>query len=127
CCHHRKVLPMQDALRPYDAWITGIRRGQTATRSAAQIISFDLEYNVVKICPLLNVSDAEIAAYLAQYELPRNPLLDQGYSSIGCWPCTTRTLPGEDPRAGRWRQHAKTECGLHQPVQNAESDGKDPS
>ena len=113
CCFERKVLPMQKALEPFDAWLTGIRRTQTGDRAGAPIIAFDQTYNVIKINPLANTGEEEIADYLLRFDLPHNPLKDRGYLSIGCWPCTSRVGVGEDPRAGRWRGSGKTECGLH--------------
>jgi phosphoadenosine phosphosulfate reductase len=113
CCHERKVLPMITALAPYDGWITGIRRGQTANRDGAPIIARDHQYGVVKICPLANFGDGMISDYMRHHGLPGHPLRDHGYPSIGCLPCTSRVAPGEDPRSGRWRGQDKSECGLH--------------
>jgi phosphoadenosine phosphosulfate reductase len=113
CCHLRKVLPMQRALARFDAWITGIRRTQTAIRSQTPVITYDPQFGVIKVCPLLNATDDDIKRYLTQHKLPRNPLLNDGYASLGCMPCTSPVRPGENPRAGRWRGLGKTECGLH--------------
>ncbi len=113
CCEMRKVDPMRKAFASYDCWITGIRRSQSATRANAPVVSYDSAFDVIKICPLASADETQIREYIKSHNLPHNPLQDQGYSSIGCWPCTSKTLTGEDPRAGRWRQSQKTECGLH--------------
>ena len=113
CCALRKVEPLRAALRGFDAWITAIRRDQTADRATSAIVERDLRYGLVKVNPLAAWSRADVAAYVRDHDVPTNPLHEQGYPSIGCVPCTSRVLPGEDPRAGRWRGRAKTECGLH--------------
>ncbi len=114
CCHIRKVLPLAKALRGFDAWISGRKAFQAATRAALPL--FEADSGRVKINPLVRWSAADIEAYLAKHDLPRHPLVAQGYPSIGCIPCTSKIRPGEDPRAGRWRGRAKTECGIHAPV-----------
>lgn len=119
CCAARKVVPLEDALRDRDVWITGLRRADSATRAHTPIVSRDELRGVVKVNPLAAMSDDDIALYESLHELPDHPLRAQGYTSIGCWPCTRPTLPGEDPRAGRWAGTGKTECGLHQPVRTA--------
>jgi phosphoadenosine phosphosulfate reductase len=116
CCQMRKVEPMRRALANYSGWITGIRRSQTATRANSPVIAYDSVFDVIKICPLVNANDSLIREYIQHHDLPHNPLHDQGYASIGCWPCTSKVLPDEDPRAGRWRKSQKTECGLHTPA-----------
>ena len=121
CCEIRKVIPLAEALEGFDAWITGRKRFQAATRAALPL--FETEERRMKINPLANWSAARILAYLDAHELPRHELLAKGYPSIGCIPCTSKVKPGEDPRAGRWRGKAKVECGLHtqalaQPVAN---------
>jgi len=112
CCAARKVALLDRALIDKDAWMTGLRRDESATRSDAPILSID-KRGLVKICPLANWSDEAIERYIAEHDIIVNPLLQQGYPSIGCWPCTEPVLDGEDKRAGRWRGTSKTECGLH--------------
>ncbi len=112
CCYIRKVQPMQQALRGLRAWITGIRRDQTATRATAKILEPQPD-GLLKINPLLNWKEADVEAYRQQYRLPEHPLTVWGYASIGCAPCTRPIRPGEAPRAGRWAGTGKTECGLH--------------
>lgn len=112
CCFIHKVQPMQKALQGLRAWITGIRRDQTQTRAQAHILELQAD-GLIKINPLLNWNRTHIAAYATLYDLPYHPLLEKGYRSIGCAPCTRAVLPGEDERAGRWAGMGKTECGLH--------------
>lgn len=119
CCAARKVVPLEDALRDRDVWITGLRRADSSTRSSTPIISRDEMRGVIKVNPLAALSDEDVALYESLYELPEHPLREHGYTSIGCWPCTRPTRPGEDPRAGRWSGSGKTECGLHQPLRKA--------
>jgi phosphoadenosine phosphosulfate reductase len=111
CCAMRKVRPLGDALKGYDAWITGRRREQTFIRGGMKTIERDGPR--VKFNPLASWSQDEVDAYIDGHELPRNPLVFMGYPSIGCEPCTAPVAPGEDSRAGRWRGLAKTECGIH--------------
>lgn len=113
CCALRKVAPLRTALAGYDAWITGIRRVEAPTRAAAPLISFDEAFGLVKINPIVAWSDARLAEYIDDHAVPTNPLIAQGYPSIGCAPCTAKPLPGSDPRSGRWAGSSKTECGLH--------------
>jgi phosphoadenosine phosphosulfate reductase len=113
CCALRKVEPLERALSNYDAWATGVRRGETAARATAREVDFDASRGKVKISPIVRWSDADVAAYIERYQVPVNELFSQGYGSIGCWPCTRKVRPGEDPRAGRWAMFDKTECGLH--------------
>ncbi len=113
CCRLRKVEPLARALEGMDAWITGIRREQTPERSSASSIELDPKFGLVKVNPLVAWSAEDVRRYAEDHEVPVNPLLKRGYSSIGCAPCTTAVSPGEDPRAGRWRGLAKRECGLH--------------
>jgi phosphoadenosine phosphosulfate reductase len=113
CCALRKVEPLERALSGYDAWAAGIRRGETASRANVREVDFEHSRGKVKVAPLARWSDADVAAYIERYDIPVNPLLDQGYGSVGCWPCTRKVKPGEDPRAGRWAMFDKTECGLH--------------
>lgn len=113
CCRMRKVEPLGKALRGYSAWVTGIRRVEAPTRANAPLISFDEAFKLVKINPLAAWSDDDMQTYMAANGVLENPLVDEGYPSIGCEPCTVKPAPGEDPRSGRWQGLAKTECGLH--------------
>lgn len=113
CCHVRKVEPLGRALAGHDAWVTGVRRVDGPTRAETPILQHDLLRGLVKINPLAAWTDDDLAAYVAEHDLPVNPLSERGYPSIGCWPCTRPVAPGEDRRAGRWSGHDKTECGLH--------------
>lgn len=113
CCWLRKTTPLFDVLAGHEAWGTGLRRAESATRAGATEVSFDEEHGLVKVNPLVGWSDAQVADYAAEHDVVRNPLLDRGYPSIGCAPCTRAVRPGEDPRAGRWSGTTKTECGIH--------------
>ena len=113
CCHIRKVEPLERALRPYKAWITGIRREQALTRANAQRVEWSERYGVWKIQPLVDWDSKRVQAYIVVNEIPYNPLHDAGYPSIGCIPCTRPVLEGEDERAGRWTGADKIECGIH--------------
>ncbi|HEX8767488.1 MAG TPA: phosphoadenylyl-sulfate reductase [Jatrophihabitans sp.] len=113
CCALRKVEPLRRALTRYRAWASGLRRADSATRSGTKVVEWDAKHGMVKLNPIAAWTDDDVAAYLAENGLPVNPLLSDGYGSIGCAPCTRRLLPGEHPRAGRWAGTAKTECGLH--------------
>ncbi|MBU1209812.1 MAG: phosphoadenylyl-sulfate reductase [Alphaproteobacteria bacterium] len=112
CCHLRKVVPLQRALKPYSAWITGRKRFQSDTRVAIPFVEPDGEARV-KLNPLADWLPEDIVRYMARHELPRHPLVARGYRSIGCAPCTSPVREGEDARAGRWRGQAKSECGIH--------------
>lgn len=116
CCFINKVEPLQRELERYDGWISGIRRDQSPMRSEtptmeAQMLQSGKE--VLKIHPLAHWSREDVAAYVTEHSIPTHPLLEQGYRSIGCAPCTRAVLPGEDERAGRWSNLTKTECGIH--------------
>ena len=111
CCDIRKVQPLARALDGYDAWITGRKGFQTATRSRVPL--FEAEGDRVKVNPLVGWSATDLLDYIRAAGLPPHPLVAKGFPSIGCLPCTSRVAPGEDPRAGRWRGRAKTECGIH--------------
>ncbi len=111
CCHIRKVLPFDKALAPYIAEISGRKRFQNDIR--ANLGFFEKTERTIKVNPLINWSPAELADYVIKHDLPRHPLVAQGYPSIGCAPCTSPVAEGEDPRAGRWRGAEKTECGIH--------------
>jgi phosphoadenosine phosphosulfate reductase len=113
CCRMRKVEPLSKALRGYSAWVTGIRRVEAPTRANAPLISFDEAFGLVKINPLAAWSDEDVQNYMTTHGILVNPLVDEGYPSIGCAPCTAKPEPGADPRSGRWQGLAKTECGLH--------------
>ena len=115
CCWIRKVEPLERAIVAFDAWISAVRQDQSDTRSATEVV----EYHevacrpLVKVFPLAHWSRADVWRYIREHEIPYHPLLDQGYTSIGCWPCTRPTAPGESERAGRWSGTTKRECGLH--------------
>jgi len=113
CCYDRKVLPLRRAVRGYAAWISSIRRDQTAHRAAAGVVQWDAKFNLVKINPLLTWTHTDVWAFITRHNIPYNVLHDQGYPSIGCWPCTRAVTGGEDERAGRWAGKTKKECGLH--------------
>ncbi|GCA97682.1 phosphoadenylyl-sulfate reductase [Mycolicibacterium sp. NCC-Tsukiji] len=113
CCNLRKVQPLSKALKGYSAWVTGIRRVEAPTRANAPLISFDEAFGLVKINPIAAWSDEQMQAYIEANGILVNPLVDEGYPSIGCAPCTQKPAEGADPRSGRWAGLAKTECGLH--------------
>jgi phosphoadenosine phosphosulfate reductase len=117
CCEIRKVKPLEKALRRYDASFTGRKAFQAATR--ANLPRFEIDTSDaqgrLKINPLIDWDAGQIEGYFIQHDLPRHPLIAQGYPSIGCSPCTTQVAPGEDPRSGRWKGWDKTECGIHKP------------
>ncbi|WP_448504847.1 phosphoadenylyl-sulfate reductase [Mycolicibacterium thermoresistibile] len=113
CCRLRKVQPLTAALRGYSAWVTGIRRVEAPTRANAPLISYDDAFGLVKINPLAAWTDQDMQDYLQANGVLVNPLVDEGYPSIGCAPCTAKPAPGADPRSGRWQGSAKIECGLH--------------
>lgn len=113
CCQLRKVEPLTRVLRGYDAWITGIRRDQSLSRANAGLIEWDRKFELIKINPLARWTSTDVWTYIKVYEVPYNPLHDQNYPSIGCTYCTAPVVPGDDPRAGRWKNFSKTECGLH--------------
>ena len=113
CCEARKVVPLRTALSRLGAWVTGIRRDQTADRANARVIEWDGRFGLEKVNPLAAWTHDQVWAELKRLEVPVNPLHARGFWSIGCAPCTTPVKPGEDPRAGRWRGRQKTECGLH--------------
>lgn len=113
CCQLRKVEPLTRVLQGYDAWITGIRRDQAPSRANAGVVEWDAKFDLVKVNPLARWTWADVWTYINVYEVPYNPLHDQNYPSIGCTHCTAPVAAGDDPRAGRWKNFAKTECGLH--------------
>jgi phosphoadenosine phosphosulfate reductase len=111
CCWIRKVDPLDTALEPFEAWITGRKRHQASTRAA--LLPFEAESGRIKVNPLAEWGAQDVADYLARHDLPPHPLVSEGYPSIGCMPCTSRVTEGEDSRAGRWRGKGKVECGIH--------------
>jgi phosphoadenosine phosphosulfate reductase len=113
CCALRKVAPLRESLDGYDAWATGLRRAETHNRVIAPVIGWDARKRKVKVSPLARWSDEQVERYIAENGVLVNPLQYDGYPSIGCWPCTRRVAPGEDPRSGRWAGTGKTECGIH--------------
>ncbi len=113
CCALRKVRPLATSLDGYDAWATGLRRAETHHRVIAPVIGWDAKKGKVKVSPIARWSDEEVERYVTENHVLVNPLVQDGYPSIGCWPCTRRVAPGEDPRSGRWAGTAKTECGIH--------------
>jgi phosphoadenosine phosphosulfate reductase len=112
CCNLRKVIPLGKALRPYAAWATGVRRADSPARANTPLVSWDARRRLIRIAPLATWTDEDVARYIEVNSLMINPLLEDGYSSIGCEPCTSRAING-DPRAGRWAGFAKTECGIN--------------
>ena len=113
CCHIRKVEPLIEVLRPYDAWVSGIRRQQSPSRANARKAERSERYGVWKIQPLADWSEEDVWTYIMANDIPYNPLHDVGYRSIGCIPCTRPTAPDEEERAGRWAGSDKLECGIH--------------
>lgn len=113
CCALRKTHPLDDALDGYDAWATGLRRVESASRAHTPVIAFDERRERIKLAPLAGWSDEQVEDYLKEHDVIMNPLLSQGYPSIGCAPCTARVAPGADPRSGRWAGTTKVECGIH--------------
>ncbi len=114
CCHDRKIIPLRRAVAGYDAWISSIRADQSSHRAGASVVGWDAKFGLIKVNPLLSWTHRDVWAFVVANDVPYNPLHDQGYPSIGCWPCTRAVAPGEtDERAGRWAGQAKTECGLH--------------
>jgi phosphoadenosine phosphosulfate reductase len=113
CCRMRKVEPLSAALRGYTAWVTGIRRVEAPTRANAPLISWDKAFGLVKINPIAAWTDEDMQNYIDANDVLVNPLVFEGYPSIGCAPCTAKPAEGADPRSGRWVGTSKTECGLH--------------
>jgi phosphoadenosine phosphosulfate reductase len=113
CCRLRKLEPLKDALKGLAAWVTAIRRDQTASRATARAIEWDYRWQLVKVNPLVGWTRRDVWDYIRKNDVPYNPLHDIGYPSIGCTHCTRAVRQGEDDRAGRWAGHVKTECGLH--------------
>jgi phosphoadenosine phosphosulfate reductase len=114
CCAMRKVEPLQETLAGYDAWVTGVRRVEAPTRANTPLVTYDEKFGLVKINPLAAWTDDDMQSYITEHNILVNPLVAEGYPSIGCAPCTAKPLPGADPRSGRWAGTGKIECGLHQ-------------
>ncbi|GAA4939553.1 phosphoadenylylsulfate reductase (thioredoxin) [Actinomycetospora succinea] len=113
CCGMRKVEPLKKTLARYDAWVTGVRRVEAPTRATTPLVTWDERHGLVKINPIAHWSDEQMDTYIREHAVLVNPLVDAGYPSIGCAPCTAKPAPGADPRSGRWAGFSKTECGLH--------------
>jgi phosphoadenosine phosphosulfate reductase len=112
CCAMRKVAPLGKALAPYSAWATGLRRADSPARANTPIVSWDARRKLIKVAPIAAWTDEDVARYIELNNLMVNPLLEEGYGSIGCEPCTAKAS-GDDPRSGRWAGLGKTECGIH--------------
>lgn len=112
CCAIRKVAPLAEALRPYQAWISGIRRDQAPTRAEAGLVEWSDRHQLLKLNPLVHWSERDVWRYIYRHSVPYNPLHDRGYPSLGCTPCTN-PAGAESPRSGRWSGFSKTECGIH--------------
>jgi phosphoadenosine phosphosulfate reductase len=113
CCYLRKVEPLERALKNYDAWITGVRRDETNSRRDTQVVEWDARREMVKVNPIVGWSGKQVDEFIAEQGVLVNPLVYDGYPSIGCATCTARVDPGADPRSGRWAGTGKTECGIH--------------
>jgi phosphoadenosine phosphosulfate reductase len=115
CCWIRKVEPLERAIVGFDAWISAVRQDHSDTRAATEVVEYHelAGRPLVKVFPLAHWSRADVWRYIREHEVPYHPLHDQGYASIGCWPCTRPVAPGEPERAGRWSGTTKRECGLH--------------
>jgi phosphoadenosine phosphosulfate reductase len=124
CCEIRKVIPLKAALAPFDAQFTGRKAFQSATRAA--LPRFEVEEGRLKVNPLADWDKPRIEAYMVEHALPAHPLVEQGYPSIGCAPCTSKVSAGEDPRSGRWKGWDKVECGIHSDVPAVDDPANDP-
>jgi phosphoadenosine phosphosulfate reductase len=113
CCRMRKMEPLAAHLAGYEAWVTGVRRDEAPGRAQTPLVTWDDAHGLVKINPLARWTFGDLLAYAAEHSVTLNPLLAEGYPSIGCEPCTGRVAPGADPRSGRWAGLTKTECGIH--------------
>ena len=113
CCALRKVVPLQQTLAGYDAWVTGVRRVEAPTRANTPLVTYDEKFGLVKVNPIAAWTDEDMDAYIAEHMVLVNPLVAEGYPSIGCAPCTAKPAAGADKRSGRWAGTAKIECGLH--------------
>jgi phosphoadenosine phosphosulfate reductase len=114
CCAMRKVEPLARTLAGYDAWVTGVRRVEAPTRAGTPLVTWDEKFGLVKVNPIAAWSDEQMQSYIDTHGILVNPLVADGYPSIGCAPCTAKPAPGADPRSGRWAGTGKIECGLHQ-------------
>ena len=112
CCSAAKVAQLDRALVGRQAWLSGLRRSEASTRADAPIVSLDRR-GLVKVNPLATWTDDDVAGYIAEHDVPVNPLVARGYLSVGCQPCTLPVAPGDDPRSGRWAGSDRTECGIH--------------
>ena len=113
CCYLRKVEPLERVLSHYDAWITGMRRDETVERRTARPVEWDRRREMAKVNPIVSWSQKQVDDYIAENSILVNPLVYDGYPSIGCSTCTRRVAPDEEPRSGRWAGTGKTECGIH--------------
>lgn len=113
CCYLRKVEPLERTLSRYDAWITGVRREETSSRRTTRVVEWDDKREMVKVNPIVTWTSKQVDDYIAENGVLVNPLVYDGYPSIGCRTCTLRVEPGADPRSGRWAGTGKTECGIH--------------
>jgi phosphoadenosine phosphosulfate reductase len=113
CCHDRKILPLRKAVEGYTAWISAIRAEQTPDRASAGVVQWDRKFGLVKVNPVLAWTRKDVWKFVLDNAVPYNPLHDQGFPSIGCWPCTAPVGDGQHERAGRWAGTGKKECGLH--------------
>ena len=113
CCYLRKVEPLERTLQRYDAWITGVRRDETVERRDARVVEWDGRREMVKVNPIAGWSQKQVDDYIADNGILVNPLVYDGYPSVGCATCTLKVTPGENPRSGRWAGTGKTECGIH--------------
>ena len=112
CCYLNKVEPLEDAMEEYDAWVSGIRRDQTENRAGTPVLQRE-DDGTLKVCPMVEWTSRDVWTYIDEHDLPKHPLLEEGYLSIGCAPCTQKPLEGDGERHGRWAGSDKTECGLH--------------
>jgi phosphoadenosine phosphosulfate reductase len=113
CCYLRKVEPLERTLKGYDAWITGVRREETSSRRSTRVVEWDDKHEMVKVNPIVTWTSKQVDDYIAENGVLVNPLVYDGYPSIGCRTCTLRVEAGADPRSGRWAGTGKTECGIH--------------
>ncbi|WP_251923643.1 phosphoadenylyl-sulfate reductase [Salinibacter ruber] len=122
CCYLNKVEPLEDAMKEYDAWVSGIRRDQTKNRAGTPVLQRE-EDGTLKVCPMVEWTSRDVWTYIDEHDLPKHPLLEEGYLSIGCAPCTQAPGEGDGERGGRWSGSDKTECGLHTDFgENSEND-----
>lgn len=113
CCRIRKVEPLQRALAGFEAWIAALRRDQSVTRSNIKVVEWNERHQMAKFHPLANWTRSQVWSYIVKHNLPYNRLYDDGYTSIGCWPCTRQITAGQHERSGRWFGREKQECGIH--------------